>query len=179
MNARPAAASTMPTAAPAGLRGQLAQRRQHFNTRFNARERLAIGVVLGVLGVLLVWSVALRPAWRTLTEAPRQLDLLDAQLQAMQRLAAESRSLRGATPVAAAQATAALQSATQRLGDPARLSLQGDRATVTLSGVAGPALQAWLGEVRSAARGRVVDAQLTRGPNGYAGSVVVMLGSGS
>ena len=156
-------------------RSQLLQRWR----AYSARERWALGAVLALLGVLLVWSVALRPAWRTLNSAPQQLDQLDTQLQAMQRLAAESRALRNATPVTAAQAAAALQSATQRLGDKARLSLQGERATLTLAGVAGPALQDWLGDVRSAARGRVVEAQLTRGPSGYAGSVVVSLGSGA
>ena len=37
-------------------------------------------------------------------------------------------------------------------------------------------LAAWLAEVRSAARARVVEATLTRGPQGYSGSVVVALG---
>jgi general secretion pathway protein M len=37
-------------------------------------------------------------------------------------------------------------------------------------------LQGWLGEVRSAARARPVEAQLTRGPKGYAGTLVLTLG---
>jgi type II secretory pathway component PulM len=42
------------------------------------------------------------------------------------------------------------------------MSLQGDRADVTLTAVEPAALLAWLGEVRSAARARVVEAQLRR-----------------
>ncbi|HEY0953463.1 MAG TPA: hypothetical protein VGE36_01805 [Roseateles sp.] len=64
----------------------------------------------------------------------------------------------------------------EHLGPVARLNLAGSRATVTLNGIAPAALQAWLGEVRSAARARPVEAQLTRGPQGYAGSIVLALG---
>ena len=77
-----------------------------------------------------------------------------------------------------AQAAAALKSATDRLGDKARLSLQGDRASLTLNGVSPEALRGWLLEARSAARARPVEAQLTRGPQGYSGTLVVSLGSG-
>jgi general secretion pathway protein M len=38
-------------------------------------------------------------------------------------------------------------------------------------------LQAWLTEVRSAARARPVEAQLQRGPTGFSGSIVLSLGS--
>lgn len=37
------------------------------------------------------------------------------------------------------------------------------------------ALAAWLDEVRSAARARVVEAQLGRSGNGYSGSIVLTL----
>ena len=56
------------------------------------------------------------------------------------------------------------------------MNLTGDRAVVTLNGVAPELLQGWLGEVRSAARARPVEAQLTRGPKGYSGSLVLSLG---
>jgi general secretion pathway protein M len=88
--------------------------------------------------------------------------------------------LRSATRVAPTQAAAALKAATDRLGTNARLAMQGDRATLTLvDGVSPDALQAWLGEVRSGARARPVDAQLQRGPNGYSGTLGVTLGSAS
>ena len=83
---------------------------------FAPRERLAIGAALALIGVYLVWAIAMQPAWRTLRDAPAQLDRLDAQLQQMQRLAAESKTLRGTAPVSPGQAAVALTSATERLG---------------------------------------------------------------
>ena len=80
--------------------------------------------------------------------------------------------------VSPAQAAAALKAATDRLGSAGRLSLQGDRASLTLTGVSPEALRSWLLEARSAARVRPSEAQLTRGPQGYSGSIVVMLTSG-
>jgi len=165
---------TLPPAL-ARLRAQAGERWR----AFAPRERLAIGAALALIGVYLVWAIAVQPAWRTLREAPAQLDRLDAQLQQMQRLAAESKTLRGAAPVPPGQAAVALKSATERLGEQGRIVLQGDRATLTLNGVQGEALRAWLSEARSAAHARALDVQLTRSAQGYAGSVVVSLGGGS
>ena len=142
------------------------------------RERAALLAAAGVVGLFIVWLVFVQPAWRTLRDTPAQLDQLDAQLQQMQRLAAESQSLRGVAPVSQAQAAAALKSATDRLGDKARLSLQGERASLTLNGVSPEGLRGWLLEARSAARARPVEAQLTRGPQGYTGTLAVSLGTG-
>ena len=143
------------------------------------RERLAAGVGLAVLMLFFAWLILIGPAWRTAREAPVELDRLEAQLQQMQRLAGESKSLRDAPVVNAAQAAASLKTATERLGDKATLSFQGERATLALTGVTGEALRDWLSEARSAARARAVDVQLTRNPQGYAGIVVVTLGAGT
>jgi general secretion pathway protein M len=116
------------------------------------RERIALGTVGALLVLLLAWSLLLAPALRVLKSAPAELEKLDAQAQA------------------------ALTASVEHLGPAARLNLTGDRAVVTLTGIAPEALQAWLGEVRSAARARPVEAQLTRGPKGYAGTLVLTLG---
>ena len=139
------------------------------------RERR--GLALAMLALLLfgMLTTLVQPAWRTLREAPVQLDQLDSQLQQMQRVAAESRGLRGAAPVTMAQVSLALKSATDRLGDKAKLAQQGDRATLTLNGVSPDALRSWLNEARSAARARPVEAQLVRAASGYSGTLVVNL----
>ena len=139
------------------------------------RERMLVTAAVSLLGLFLVWSLLVQPAWRTLRDTPAQIDAVDLQLQQMQRLAAESRELRALPTVRPAQAEAALRGATERLGSNAKLVLQGDRATLTLSGVPGEALVAWLGEVRSAARARPDEAKLSRDANGYSGSVVLSL----
>ncbi len=139
------------------------------------RERRAVILVLAVLGALLVWSLLVQPAWRSARAAPAQLDQLDGELQQMQRVAAESRVLRAVVPVSPTQAGAALKAASERLGDKAKLNLQGDRATLSLTGISPEALRAWLNEARSGARARPVEATLQRGPAGFTGSVTVTL----
>ena len=142
-----------------------------------ARERqwLTVAGVIAVIG--LVWLLAVQPAWRTLARAPAQLDTLELQLQTMQALAAEAQQLRSAPPVAPDQAAAALKSATDRLGDKAKLALQGERAVLTLNGVGTGALRDWLAEARAGARARPVEANLTRGAQGYSGTLVLALGN--
>ncbi len=141
-----------------------------------AREKTAFQAVAAVLVVFLIFSVGLRPAWRVIQTAPQQLDRLDADLQTMSRLAAESQSLRQLPPVSAVQAADVLTAATNRLGANARLALVGNRATLTLTGIPGDALSAWLREARSAARARPEDAQLMRNPQGYAGTITMSFG---
>jgi general secretion pathway protein M len=137
-----------------------------------------VGVAAAAVALLVTWSVLVAPAWRVLRDAPAELGRLDAQAAAMQRLAAETRELRATPPLRPAQSAAALQTAAARLGEGSRLVLAGDRATVTLAAVDGTRLREWLAEVRAGARAQVVEAQLTRTPQGYSGSVVLVLPSG-
>ena len=165
-----------------GLQAQWRQARAQAVTRWQAlgeRERLVLGGVGVLLGLLLAWSVLLAPALRTLKAAPVELEKTELQLQQMQSQAQEAAALRRAPNVPPAQAQAALTASVEHLGPVARLNLTGDRAVVTLNGITPAALQAWLGEVRSAARARPVEAQLTRGPKGYSGSLVLSLGGGA
>jgi general secretion pathway protein M len=141
-----------------------------------AREQRLLALAFAVVLLALLWWVALQPAIRTLRSAPAEHDRLDGQLQAMQRLAAEAGALRATPPVTMEQAAAALTAATERLGGRGRLSLQGERAVLTLDGVGSQALRDWLAEARSGARARPVEVQLTRGAQGFSGTLVVALG---
>jgi general secretion pathway protein M len=140
------------------------------------RERLLVTLAGLLIGAALLWLVGLQPALRTLRSAPAEHAALDQRLQAMQRLAAEARALRAAPPLAAGLAAQALQGATARLGTSGRLTIQGDRAVLMLSGVHGEALVQWLAEARRGARARPVEAKLSFGENGYNGTLVVVLG---
>ncbi len=173
---------------PAGERGGLAglSARLRLASRglalrwaaFAPRERRLIAFAATVLGAFLLWAVAIGPAWRTLQSAPAQIDQLDLQLQQMQVLAAESVTLRAVAPVPAEQAQAALAAATERLGAPGKLSIQGDRVLLTLKGASAAQLSAWLAEARVGARARVVDATLTRaGPGLWDGNLTLTLGT--
>lgn len=143
-----------------------------------ARERRLVLIAALVLGAGLLWAVGLAPALRTLASAPAQLAAGEAQAQQMQALANEAKALRAVAPVPMAQAQAALSAATGRLGEVAKLSLQGERAVVALKGISGDQLAAWLGEARAGARARVVEASLSQtAPGRYDGSLTLALGS--
>lgn len=165
-------------ALPAPVTAQWGALRERWRTLGTRDRRLAL-LALAVVGAFLVWTVAIQPAWRTLRDAPVQRDLLDLQLQEMRTLATEAQQLRNAPALSAEQSAAALRAASDRLGAKARLSLQGDRAVLTLNGVSSAQLREWLTEARSGARARPVEAQLSRGAQGFNGSVVLALGAGS
>jgi general secretion pathway protein M len=158
----PGVAGARAQAASSGARG----RRASVSSSPAARSRSP---------VLVVWLIAVQPALRTLREAPAELDRLDMQWQQMQLAAFESAALRSASPVPPAQANEALRAATERLGGKGKIALQGDRAVLTFSGVPFEALRNWLGEARSAARARPVEAQLLKGASGYSGSISITL----
>lgn len=157
--------------------------RQEWLARWAAmapRERRMALWAAWLAGVTLLVLVGIRPAWRTVSEAPAQLREVDAQLDQMRRLADEAQALRQRPPVPPAQAEAALKSATDRLGAGARLALQGDRATLTLTKVSGDALASWLEEARGAARAKPLEAGLMQVELGqYSGNIVLALGPGS
>jgi general secretion pathway protein M len=138
------------------------------------RRLLAVGGAVLLLGV--VWALLVQPAWRTLKSAPSELDRLEAQLQNMQQLAAETQQLRAAPPITPDQASAALNAATTRLGDKGKLLIQGTRATLTLTGVGSTALRDWLTEARAGARAKPIEANLTRATQGYSGTLVLAIG---
>jgi general secretion pathway protein M len=158
----------------AALAGVLAQARARF-AALAVRERILVGAALGLFAAIVLWSVAIAPAVRTVRAAPAQLASLEAQLQLAQRLATQARELRATPNVSSEQAKAALRAATERLGGTARLATSGDRATLTLNGADGAAVLTWLAEARSGARVRVLEAQLARGASGYTGNIVLGL----
>jgi general secretion pathway protein M len=144
-----------------------------------ARDQRLAWLAAAVLAAFLLWTLAIQPAWRTLRDAPVQRDRLDLQLHEMRALATEAQQLRLAPPLSRDQSAAALRAASERLGSTARLSLQGDRAVLTLNGVGSQQLREWLAEARAGARARPVEAQLSRGAQGFNGSVVLSLGGSS
>lgn len=147
--------------------------------RLAQRERRMVTLGAWGLGALLLWALGLAPAWRTLNTTPALRDAADAQSQQMQALAREATALRAVAPVPLPQAQQALTTATARLGSAAKLSLQGDRALLTLKGADSEQLAAWLGEARAGARARVVEASLNQtSPGRYDGSLTLALGAG-
>jgi general secretion pathway protein M len=167
------AVSSAATAAE-GRGSQWLRRAEAAWRRLSERERrlVAAAAILLTFGALVM---AVQPAARKLRELPAQRAALQQQMQLMQQQAQEARALRSLPAVNASQAVAALEAATARLGAAAKLNVQGDRATVALSGVGPTALREWLLEVRSGARARPTEVRLTRGAAGWEGVVMLAL----
>ena len=145
--------------------------------KLDARERQMVVVIAGLLAFLLVWLILVRPAWKTLDEAPALREQADAQLLQMQAISNEAKQLRALPPVPQPVAEQVLKSATDDLGGKAKISVQGDRATLSVTGINGEDLRKWLLQARGGARARPVEATLTRAGDGYNGTLVVAIGT--
>jgi len=140
------------------------------------RERMLVWLAITVVAAGLLWRLALAPALNTVQTAPKRGDDLAQQLQSMQVMSASAREWQGRPKVGREDALRVLAtSLQQRLAGRAQLTPTGERATVTLSGVAPELLAPWLAQARSAARVVVLQARLTRGVNGWDGSIVMQL----
>ncbi|PIM54636.1 general secretion pathway protein GspM [Roseateles chitinivorans] len=152
--------------------------RRDLDARWQAaapRERLIARLAAVFIGLLLLWLIALAPAWSTLRKAPGELDRLDRELQQMRAMALQTQALKQAVPVSAEQSVAALRAATARLGPAAELTITGTQAQLRLRGVPGGALAMWIGEARQGARARPQEAELQSGPQGYSGRLTLLL----
>ncbi|OWQ83533.1 hypothetical protein CDN99_25705 [Roseateles aquatilis] len=152
--------------------------RRDFEARWSAaapRERLIARLTVALVGLLLLWLIALAPAWTTLRRAPGEIDRLDRELQQMRAMAQQTQALRQAVPVSAEQSITALRAATARLGPAAELTIAGTQAQLRLRGVSGAALSSWIGEARQGARARPQEVELQNGPQGYSGRMTLLL----
>lgn len=141
------------------------------------REQALVAAAAAVVGVALLWWVALGPAISTLRSAEAQHRALDAQLAHMKRLQAQARSMQAQPRQGADEAMRQLEAAIrQQLGVSARYSIAGERVTITLANTPAPALAQWLSQVRTNARAIPGEARLTRNPaGGWDGSLVLTL----
>ncbi len=142
------------------------------------RERRLLVAGLLIVAAALLWMLALAPALRTLRTAPVTLQSLDRQWQGMQVQADETQRLRAIPPVSREQAAVALKAAADRLGAKAKLTMQGERAVLTVTALEPSTLEPWLAEVRAGARASPLELNLVRSGNGYSGTLVLALGAG-
>lgn len=145
------------------------------------REQRMVRAAAWVVGLGLLWWVGLAPAVDTLRQSKARHARLDKELSQVQAQAASAEVLRtqNATPPPGREAALrALEEATRGLGAGASLAQQGDRATVTLKGVAPGALAQWLQQVRVNARVLPVQAQIQRGDQAAWSGQIVLAGPG-
>lgn len=127
------------------------------------REQSMLLAASLVVGLALLWWVALAPALQTLRAADAQHAQVDAQLQAMRSLAAEATALRAQRTLSYEEALRNLEnSVKQTFGAGAALSVSDSRASLTLKGVSADALAQWLSQARINARVVPSEARLQR-----------------
>ena len=147
-----------------------------------SREQTLVGVAMSVVGLALLWWVAVSPALSTLRLADVQQRNLATQVQKMQGLQAQAQSIQSQPKISRDEALRALDaSVKQRLGTSAQLNVAGDRATVTLRNTPADQLAQWLSQARVNARAVPSEARLARssttpdGPAAWDGTVVLSL----
>ena len=151
------------------------------------REQRLVIAALVLVGVAVLWTAGIAPAWRTLQAYPAQRAALDAQLRTMQDLQTRAHTLRDASnnlPAATPRAMeAALRASVAGLGGRAQLlvapnqnqSQNPGQAVVTLKGVDAAELAQWLARTRREARMLPSQAQLQRDGSAWSGTVTFTL----
>lgn len=171
--------SPAPTTAWGAALSRLAAPLQAALARLAPREQRAVTLAAWVVGLGLLWWLALAPALQTLRQAPERHTQLDAQLSHMRSMAATAEQLRAqsaASPLGRDGALRALEQATAALDGTAQLAVLGDRATLTLNNTPPDALAQWLSQVRVNARLVPLEAQLNRSTEPAAWSGTLVLG---
>jgi general secretion pathway protein M len=142
-----------------------------------ARERVLVASAAALIAFALVWWVLLGPAIATARAADAQHRALDAQLQRMLALQAQAQSLQSQPRQGFDESIRQLELATrQRLGPAGRMTIAGERVTITLTGAAPDALAQWLTQARVNGRAAPTEAHLMRNASGlWEGTLVVTL----
>ena len=140
--------------------------------RLSPREQLLLGTCIWLLGLAVLWVLALAPALRTWQEAPARQALLDAQSQRMRQLQAQAQGLQKPAAISRADAALWLQKNLAELGPNARISVQGDTATLSLQAAPAAALARWLSQARDNAQALPTQAQLQQASTAAADSPV-------
>ena len=131
-----------------------------------ARERLWVLAGSALLLVLLLWQVAIAPAWSVWREAPARQARIDAQTRQMLQWQAQAAGLQPVARMDRREALARLQAAADRLlGPGARLEPQGEQLRVTLQATPPDGLAQWLALARNEALALPLQARLERSDN--------------
>lgn len=143
--------------------------------QWSARERTAVTLAAWAVGLGLLWTLGIAPAWKTLVGAPARHQALDAQLTRMQALAAEVREIRqnGAGQVPAREAAIGLIQRTARELGPGSAAVTGNQVNLRIDGARPDALARSLDQMRRGARVSAVQAKLQRKDGGWRGSITL------
>lgn len=141
------------------------------------REKLLAAGAAALVLLAVFWWLLVAPALAVLRSADAQHRSLDAQLLRMRGLQQQAQALQAQPKQSAEDAVRALEATVrQRLGTGARMTVAGERVTLTLTAVAPDALAGWLTQARVNARALPSEARLTRSATGgWDGTLVLTL----
>lgn len=150
-------------------------------SRWQASSRREQGLVLSaiaVVGVALLWWVALAPALAVLRTADALRQSQEVELQHMQGLQQQARTLMALPTRNEIETRRALEGSLKILGESAGLGTQMDRLVITLKGVQAQPLVQWLANVRQNVQLVPQEARLKRNTAGsWDGTVVFVIPS--
>lgn len=128
-----------------------------------AREQRWVGIAAAVVGIALLWLIAIAPALQILRKASAQHVAADLQLEAMRSQAKQAAVLREQRALGYEESLRNLEnSVKQTLGSAATLTVNDTRASITLKGANADALATWLSQARINARAVPTEARLQR-----------------
>ena len=153
------------------LKQALAQRWNEASAREQSAMKLGATLVL----LALLWWIGLQPALSTIKSTRVQMPLVRAQYEQMLQLQAQAGVLRAQAQQAVPDAKALLQESVPSLEKNARLTAQGERATVTFKEVRPADLARWLEQVRLKAHSRVLEMHISQTTGLWSGAVVLQL----
>ncbi len=119
---------------------------------FAPRERSLVAAAALLVVLALLWWVGISPALAKLRATRDAAPQVQSQLQLMRAQAQEASSLKSQRILSYEESLRALETSVKSLGSGATLSINNDRASVSLRAVSGDALAQWLAQVRSNAR---------------------------
>ena len=141
------------------------------------REQHLVAGAAGLVAAALLWWLLLAPPLTVMRSAQAQHRALDAQLRRMLGLQAQAQALQAQPRQTTDEATRLLEATVrEKLGTAARMSIAGERVTISLTGAPPDALGQWLTQARTNARALPVEARLTRSTAGlWDGTLVLAL----
>ncbi len=140
-----------------------------------ARERRLVAVATALVAAAVAWWILFAPALRTLRQAPAEKAIVAEQLAHMRSLQSQAEVLQKQPALSTADSQSQLTAlAAQLLGEHS-LTVQGNKANVTLRNVPPQRLGEWLAQARSQARAVPQQAQLEYSNAGWNGSMVMRL----
>ena len=141
---------------------KIGQAWQSFINQRSPREQRAIHGALVFVAVVVLWQIAVAPAWQVWRDSQNQLNMLAQQRADMLALQQQAKQMQALTRISTEASAQALQSLCAGLGEKVKCSRQALRMTVDFKDLGSQALaQAWA-QARSQAQAVVLETHLQR-----------------